>query len=138
MEAIWYKKILSLNPKYGKKKLFHIWGGGGSWGALRQTQVNENFRAVIPHHRADICVTREKNNHQVFIYRPQYIYFVLHFWLFGGPRWSIKNRTGPILLASYPLTYINLHIWNMEVIRSGFLKLSCWQRNVCGRGVTVD
>ena len=43
---------------------------GGSWGAL--TQVNKNFRAVRPHHRADICITREKNNHQFFIYGPLY------------------------------------------------------------------
>ena len=28
----------------------------------------------------------------------------------GGPGWPINNLTGPILLPSYPLTYINLHI----------------------------
>ena len=28
----------------------------------------------------------------------------------GGPGWPINNQTGPILLPSYPLTYINLHI----------------------------
>ena len=28
----------------------------------------------------------------------------------GGPGWPINNRTWPILLPSYPLTYINLHI----------------------------
>ena len=28
----------------------------------------------------------------------------------GGPGWPINNRIGPILLPSYPLTYINLHI----------------------------
>ena len=38
--------------------LFSYLGGPG--GALRRTQVNENFRAVRPHHRADICITREK------------------------------------------------------------------------------
>ena len=45
---------------------FHIWGGPG--GALRRTQVNENFRAVRPHNRADKCITREKINDQFFIY----------------------------------------------------------------------
>ena len=80
----------------------------GPGGALRRTKVNENFRAVRPHHRADICITREKYNTQFFIYGPQMptIYFFLHFCLFGGgggPGW-------PILLPSYPLTYINLHI----------------------------
>ena len=54
-------------------------GGGG--GGLNRTQVNENVRAVRPHQRADICITRETNNHQFFIYGPQYI-FVWQFWLF--------------------------------------------------------
>ena len=54
---------------------------GGSWGALRRIHVNENFRAVRSHNRADQFITREKN-----------------------------NQTGPILLPSYPPTYINLHI----------------------------
>ena len=39
---------------------FHIWGVLG--GPLRRTQVNENFRAVSPHHRADICITRGKSD----------------------------------------------------------------------------
>ena len=76
---------------------------GALGGSLCRTQVNENFRAVRPHHRANICITREKNNSQFFIYGP-------HFWLFRGPGLPINNRTGPILLPSYPLTYINLHI----------------------------
>ena len=28
----------------------------------------------------------------------------------GGPGWPINNQTGPILLPSYPLSYINLNI----------------------------
>ena len=44
-----------------KKILFFSYLGGPG-GPLRRTQVNENFRAVRPHHRADICITREKNN----------------------------------------------------------------------------
>ena len=47
-------------------------GPGGGGGALRRTQVNEHFRAVRPHYKADICVTRENNNHQFFIWGPQY------------------------------------------------------------------
>ena len=38
--------------------LFSYLGGPG--GPLCRTQVNENFRAVRPHHRADICITRGK------------------------------------------------------------------------------
>ena len=87
--------------------LFSYLGGPGE--PLRQTQVNDNFRAVRPYHRADICITREKHNHQFFIYGPQYKKCEsLAIW--GGPVWSINNRTGPILLPSYPLTYINLHV----------------------------
>ena len=63
------KKFLSLTPKYEKIILFSYLGGPG--GALRQTQVNENFRADRPHSRADKCITREKNNHQFFIYGSQ-------------------------------------------------------------------
>ena len=53
------KKFLSLNPKYEKNIDFFSYLGG-SWGPLCRTQVNENFRAVRPHHRADICITRGK------------------------------------------------------------------------------
>ena len=74
------KTFLSQNPKYEKNNTFFIFGG--SWGALPRTQVNENFRAVRPHNRADKCITREKNNSQFFIYGPQCE--KMHFGLFGG------------------------------------------------------
>ena len=53
-----------------------------------------------------------KNNCQFFIYGPQYNIFCIFGYSGGGggPGWPINNRTGPILLPSYPLTYINLHI----------------------------
>ena len=82
---------------------------GGPGGALRRTQVNENFRAVKPHNRADKFITRKKNNRQFFIYGLQ----CGKMRILGyskGPGWLINNQTGPILLPSYPLTYINLHI----------------------------
>ena len=84
------KNLISLNPKY-------------------ETQVNENFRAVRPHNRADKFIKREKNNHQFFIYGPQCEKNCILGYS-GGPGWPINNQTGPILLPSYPLTYINLHI----------------------------
>ena len=37
-------------------------------------------------------------------------YFFIFFDYSGGPRWPINNPTGPILLHSYPLTNINIHI----------------------------
>ena len=105
------KKFLryeKFKPKIWKKYTFFSYLGGPG-GPLRQTQVNENFRAVRPHHRADICITREKNNREFFIYRPLYTKMCI-FGYSGGPGWPINNQTGPILLPSYPLTYINLHI----------------------------
>ena len=92
--------------------LFFIFGGvlgGGGGEALRRTQVNENFRALRPHNRAEKCITREKNNHQFFMYGPQCekIHILGYS---GGPGWPINNPTGPILLPRHPLTYINLHI----------------------------
>ena len=102
------KKFLSLNPKYEKKYiLFFIFGG--SWGPLCQTQANEYFRAVRPHHRADICITMGKNNCQFFIYGPQYTKMCI-FCYSGGPGLPINNRTqlSPHL---YQSTY------HMEAIR---------------------
>ena len=51
--------------------LFFIFGGVLGGGVLHRTQVNENFRALRPHNRADKFIKREKNNHQFFIYGPQ-------------------------------------------------------------------
>ena len=68
-EAIW-KDIFKFKPKIWKNNTF-FFIFGGSWGALRRTQVNKNFRALRPHNRADKFITREKNNHQFFIYGPQ-------------------------------------------------------------------
>ena len=101
------KKFLCLNPEYEKnKRFFYIWGFGFF---LCRTQVNENFRAARPHNRADIRITREKITASFFIYGQQYTKMCI-FGYSGGPEWPIYNRTGSILLPSYPLTYINLHI----------------------------
>ena len=92
-----------------KKIYFFFSYLGGPGGPLCWTQVNKIFRAVRPHHRADLCITRDKNNYQFFIYGAQYTKMCI-FGYSGGPGWPINNRTGPILLPSYPLTYINIHI----------------------------
>ena len=108
------KKFLSLNfkPKIWKNILFfHIWGGPG--GPLCRNQVNENFRAVRPHHRADICITREKNNCQFFIYGTQYT----KMWIFGysgGPGWPINNRTHLASQASSHLYQSTYKIWKQS------------------------
>ena len=98
------KNLLSSNPKYDKKKCW------GSWGPLCRTQGYQILRAVRPHHRADKCI-RENNNHQFFIYMGLNVIFWGIFSYSGGPGWPINNQTGPILFRSYPLTYINLHLY---------------------------
>ena len=73
-----HKKFLSLNQNI---YFFSYLGGPG--GPFCRTQVNENFRAVRPHHRADICITRGKNNCQFFIYGPQYTKMCIFSYLGG-------------------------------------------------------
>ena len=53
-ETIW-KPVFHTWAKMNKY-LFLLFGGGGGVlvGPLCRTQVNENFRAVRPHHRADV------------------------------------------------------------------------------------
>ena len=70
--------------------------------SLCQTQVNENFRAVRLHNRADICITREINNHQFFIYGPQYTKMCI-FCYSGGSGWSINNRTSHLYQSTYKI-----------------------------------
>ena len=72
---------------------------GGSWGPLCRTQVNENFRAVLPHHRADISITREINNCQFFIYGPQYAKMCI-FGYSGGPRAHLASQLSSHLYQS--------------------------------------
>ena len=66
-----------------------------------------NIQEVRPYHRADKCITRGKN--KLFIYGPQ-CDFVRHFRVFGRGDRGGGGLGDPILLTSYPLTYINLHI----------------------------
>ena len=108
------KTVLSLKPKYEETKLFFIFVGAGV--PLRQTQVNENIRAVRPHHRADLCITRGKNTIS-FSYISHNIKLIALFGYPGAPRWPIQKSDGPILLPQlsshlYQYTY---KIWKQSV-----------------------
>ena len=93
------------------KKLYFFSYLGGPGGALRRTQVNDNFRALRTHNRADKFITREKNNHQFFIFGPQCKKMRILGYS-GGPGWPINNPTGPILLSHlYQSTY---KIWKQS------------------------
>ena len=58
------------------------WGRGGGGGSLCQAQGYQIFRAVRPHHRADIFITREKITTSFSYMCPNVE--KLHIWLFGG------------------------------------------------------
>ena len=49
--------------------------------------------------KTHICITREKNNRQFFMYGPLYTKMCI-FGYSGGPGWPINNQTGPFLLPS--------------------------------------
>ena len=57
----------------------------------------------------DICTTRGNNLQTSFSYEPKcknnYILGYL-----GGPEGVFNDQTGPILLSSYPLTHIYVHV----------------------------
>ena len=72
--------------------------------------MNENFRALRPHNRADKFITREKKIITSFSYMGPSVKKIAFWAIRGGPGWPINNPTGPILLPRHPLTYINLHI----------------------------
>ena len=77
--------------------------------------MNENFRALRPHNRADKFITREKNNHQFFIYGPQ-CEKIRILGYSGGPGWPINNPTGPHLVsqASSHLYQSTYKIWKQS------------------------
>ena len=105
------KKFLSLNPKYEKINFFSYLR------ALTSNPGERKYQGSKTSSQSRHMYRGKTNNHQFFIYGPQYK-FVCIFGYSGGPGWPINNRIGPILLSSYPLTYINLHI-NMEAISGG-------------------
>ena len=71
--------------------IFYIFGGGVLGGALHQTQGYQIFRAVRPHHRADKCITRKKNNRQFLSYMGPNVKkcaFLAILGVPGGPLWG--------------------------------------------------
>ena len=116
-ETIWYE-----NPNYDTKYTFFSYLGGPE-GPLRRTHGNENFRAVRTHHRADICITRGKNNNcQFFIYMygPQYTQICI-FGYSGGP-WVAFKWSDRVHLASQLYSHIyqsTYQIWKQS--DKGFL-----------------
>ena len=88
-----------------KKKSFFR-GHVGPLHKIQGYQGHQNVSKRRPHHSGDICTTRENNLKPVF-----------HLWAkmlkkiyFGGPEGVFNDQTRPILLSSYPLTHIYVHM----------------------------
>ena len=75
-------------------------------GALTLNQGLPNFQGSQTSSQNRQMYYKGENNHEFFIYGGKNCIFGYS----GGPGWYINNQTGPILLPSYPLTYIKLHI----------------------------
>ena len=75
--------------------------------------MNENFRAVRPHNRADKFITREKNNSQFFIYGPQCEKMRILGYS-GGPGWPVNNRAHLASQASSHLYQSTYKIWKQS------------------------
>ena len=55
-------------------------------------------------------ITVETYANQFFIYEPKCKKIYVYFGLFGGIEGVFNDQTGPILLSSYPLTHIYVHV----------------------------
>ena len=76
----------------------------------RGIRANQNIGKCSPHHNGDICTTRGNNLKTSFSYMSQNVQkkYILSY--LGGPERVFNDQTGPILLSSYPLTHIYVHI----------------------------
>ena len=91
----------------------------GDRGILCQILGYQTFiMAGRPHHHRYMYMYVRKGKHL----RPCFpisatMCIYVHVWIIGGP-WGAFNKTGYILISSYPLTYINLHhIEYMYIVR---------------------
>ena len=69
----------------------------------RGTKMSANADLIT----VEICTTR--GNNMKTIYGPKCLVFYI-FGYFGGPEGVFNDQTGPILLSSYPLTHIYVHV----------------------------
>ena len=86
---------------------------GGQVGPLHKIQGYQGHRNVSkcsPHQNGDICTTRGNNLKTSFSYMSQNVKKKVYFWLFRGPEGVFNDQTKPILLSSYPLTQIYVHV----------------------------
>ena len=86
---------------------------GGHVGPLHKIQGYQGHQNVSkrrPHHSGDICTTRGNNLKTSFSFMGQNVKKCIFWGYFGGPERVFNDQTGPILLSSYPLTHIYVHV----------------------------
>ena len=70
-------------------------------------QGHQNVSKRRPHHSVDICTTRGNNLKTIFSFMGQN---VKKMYILGAPEGVFNDQTKPILLSSYPLTLIYVHV----------------------------
>ena len=102
------KKFLSLNPKY--EKIYFLFIFGGVLGALTLNPGERKFQGSKISSQSRHIYKQGKKIITCSSYVVPNVKKMRILGYSGVPGWPIDNRSGPILLTSYPLTYINLHI----------------------------
>ena len=102
--AIWVPggggtSIIKLNPSWFTSTL-----------SFTGHQGHRNVSKCSPHHNGDICTTRGNNLRTSFSYMNQNVKQMYILEYLGGPEGVFNDRTGPILLSSYPPTHIYVHV----------------------------
>ena len=90
------------------KKKGHV----GPLHKIQRYQGHQNVSKCRPHHSGDICTTRGNNlkTSFAFNYEPKCKNNMYILGYLGGPDWVFYDQTGPILLSSYPLIHIYVHV----------------------------
>ena len=104
VEAKYDKNLLSFKIK---KSFFR--GHVGPLHKIQGYQGHQNVSKCSPHHNGDIC-TRGNNLKTSFSYMSQNVKKIYILGYLGGPEGVFNDQTGPILLSSYPLTPIYVHV----------------------------
>ena len=94
-----------------KSNKFHFFRGHvGPLHKIQGNQGHQNVSKCSPHQSGDIMYNKGKNLKTSFSSMGQNVnkmYILGYFW---GPEGIFNDQTGPILLSSYPLTHIYVHV----------------------------
>ena len=100
-----------LHVKY-RSNLIIFRGHVGPLHKIQGYQGHQNVSKCRPHHSGDIhvCTTRGNNLKTIFSFMGQNVKKIICWGYFGGPEGVFNDQTKPILLSSYPLTHIDVHV----------------------------